>query len=317
MNKTTNLRAIEALENNDYDSSLLLFKQAVEESRNIQSLNNLAFLYISEGIRNQEGFWECGDLPAIELLRECTSLHPSSHFPYSLIGEAYLNLEQWQEAVRALEKAVSFDPSSPIAYYNLAIAFYQLHDVEKAAFYFSKAADKSELAKYAYAKCLIDLNQFNEAGRILDALIHETDDYVGDVEIAELYVEMKQYGQAVVFFEKSWDEYAKEPVWVDRYIYSLLKMGQHHRIETSVQQITDDNLKLIEEIQMDTSEDEHWSLVDREERIRELVAENNHFHQIQHRISVGYTPPMHFQPSVLSDCYWFGCKRHSHPEYSL
>lgn len=317
MNKTTNLRAIEALEDNDYDSSLLLFKQAVEESRNIQSLNNLAFLYISEGIRNEEGSWESGVLTAIELLRECTSLHPISHFPYSLLGEAYLNLEQWQDAVGALEKAVSFDPSSPIAYYNLAAAFYQLHDVEKAALYFFKAADKSELAKYAYAKCLIELNQFNEAGRILDALIHVTDDYVGDVEIAELYVEMKQYEQAVVYFEKSWDEYAKEPVWVERYIYCLLKKGHYHRIEMSVQQITHDNLKLIEEIQMDTSEDEHWTLADREERIHELVAENNHFHQIQHRISMGYSPPMHFQPSVLSDCYWFGCRRHNHSEYNL
>ncbi|MFC7680393.1 tetratricopeptide repeat protein [Paenibacillus sp. GCM10028914] len=317
MTITTNELAIEALENNDYDSSLHLFKQAVEESRNIQSLNNLAFLYISEGIRNEDRSWASGDLAAIELLRECISLNPISPFPYSLLGEAYLNLGRWQEATTVLEKAITFESPSPIAYHNLATAAYGLHDIEKAALYYSKAAETEtdEYAKYAYAKCLIELNQIDEAGQVLDELINETEDYIGDVEIAELYLEMKQYENAVVFFEKGWDQYAKEPVWVDRFLYSLLQTGQHHKAEKFVQEVVNDNLKLIEEIHEDTGDDENWTLADRHERILEIHTENDHFRTLVGRLATGYVPSMYFQTAILSDCYWFGCARHGHPEY--
>ena len=40
---TTNQLALEAIESNDYERALLLFQQAIRESRDVQSLHNLAF----------------------------------------------------------------------------------------------------------------------------------------------------------------------------------------------------------------------------------------------------------------------------------
>lgn len=314
MTHTTNQLAIKALENNDYDASLLLFKQAVEESRDIQSLNNLAYLYLSEGIRKEDGSWEDGEASAIKLLKECLTLTPASHFPYNMLGEAYLNLECWQEALDILEKSIALEPSTT-SYHNAAAAAYHLQNIEKAANYYAMAAETSEYAKYMYAYCLIKLNQFQEATRVLEELTQEIDDYIGDVEIADLYMEMKQYHLAVSFFEKGWSSYAKDPVWVDRFIYALIQTGQNSKAQESIDEIIRENIRLIEEIRTDTDDDENWTEADREERIQELLAENSYFQKAILNISYGTIPPLHVQTSVLSECYWFGCARHGNPEY--
>ena len=82
---TTNQLALEAIESNDYERALLLFQQAIRESRDVQSLHNLAFFYVHEGIRNDQGCWEAAEDLAIELLKECIELQPRSYFPYHLL----------------------------------------------------------------------------------------------------------------------------------------------------------------------------------------------------------------------------------------
>lgn len=46
----TNKKAIELLESNEYEEALNLFQMAVDECRNVQSLNNLAWIYRYEEI---------------------------------------------------------------------------------------------------------------------------------------------------------------------------------------------------------------------------------------------------------------------------
>ena len=55
----TNQKAIEMFEQNEYEEAMELFQQAVLESRNVQSLNNLAWMYLYE---------EDDDDKAIELI---------------------------------------------------------------------------------------------------------------------------------------------------------------------------------------------------------------------------------------------------------
>ncbi|WP_454192729.1 hypothetical protein [Paenibacillus sp. Marseille-Q7038] len=43
-----NQKAIEYFERNEYDLTLALFKEALNESRNVQSLTNLAWIYYHE-----------------------------------------------------------------------------------------------------------------------------------------------------------------------------------------------------------------------------------------------------------------------------
>ncbi|EPY14323.1 hypothetical protein PAAL66ix_03271 [Paenibacillus alvei A6-6i-x] len=89
---SANQKAIEYLESNEYDKSLDLFHEAVRESRNVQSLNNLAWIYLHE---------ECDKETALILIKEAIELNPSSHFPYNILGEIYVEKEMWQQAADA------------------------------------------------------------------------------------------------------------------------------------------------------------------------------------------------------------------------
>lgn len=308
---TTNQSAIEALENNDYEMALYLFKKALEESRDVQSLNNLAFLYVHEGIRDEHRSWEHGEPHAIELLKECISFKPKSHFPYNLLGEAYLNLNQWQDAFEILKKAIGIQ-STPEALHNLAVAAYHLNDVEQAAFYYAQAFGVNEYTKYGYAKSLIDTKQLDKAIRIIEELVIEEEDYVGDIEIADLYVEMGQFRLAVQYFEKGWSIYTKDPFWVNRFVYALMQNGQTIRAEELMNQVITENQNQIQEIKNEPDDD-----LDPRDNIQSLLADIENFKTIIKRISDGYIPPIHMQTTVLSNCYWFGCKRHGHPQYRM
>jgi len=76
-----NEKAIEMFEQNNYEEAMELFHRAVHESRDVQSLNNLAWMYSYE---------EENDEKALELIREVVKLNPSSYFPYKhLRGNLY------------------------------------------------------------------------------------------------------------------------------------------------------------------------------------------------------------------------------------
>jgi tetratricopeptide (TPR) repeat protein len=84
-----NEKAIEMFEQNKYEEAMELFQQAVHESRDVQSLNNLAWMYFYE---------EENDDKALELIREVVKLNPSSYFPYNILGDIYMKQEKWTEA---------------------------------------------------------------------------------------------------------------------------------------------------------------------------------------------------------------------------
>lgn len=85
----SNEKAIEMFEQNKYEEAMELFQQAVHESRDVQSLNNLAWMYFYE---------EENDDKALELIREVVKLNPSSYFPYNILGDIYMKQEKWTEA---------------------------------------------------------------------------------------------------------------------------------------------------------------------------------------------------------------------------
>lgn len=118
----TNQRALITLETNDYEEALKLFKLAVKESRNIQSLNNLAWFYIHE---------EEDDHAALPLITEAIDRNPNSPFPYLMLGEIHIRQKRWREAAEVLYRSIEIQ-SSREAYYNLGIAMYQLEDFEEA-----------------------------------------------------------------------------------------------------------------------------------------------------------------------------------------
>lgn len=300
-----NQKAIEYFECNEYDAALALFKEAVNESRNVQSLTNLAWIYYHE---------ESDTEIAQELVKEAISLNPVSHFPYNLLGEINVALEKWEDASNVLLKSIAIEPSKE-AYNNLAIAKYHLGELNEASALFLKSAEPSDYTMYSHIKCLIELNKVTEAKCKLDTFSESDDEFVGEVHVAELYFELQCFSDAVRWFEKSWNTYHKTSDWVCRYVYSLIKTNSWNRAVEIANECTQLKIKDIEE-ERAVQCNEDWTESDKVRYIKQLEDEKQEYENIINMISRGFVPPLNFSTSLSSSCYLFGCSRHNHPEYT-
>ncbi|MBT2656001.1 tetratricopeptide repeat protein [Bacillus sp. ISL-18] len=300
----TNQKAIEKFEQNEYEEAMELFQQAVHESRDVQSLNNLAWVYLYE---------EEDDDKALELIKEAVKMNPTSYFPYNILGEIHIRQEQWKEAKDALRKSISIQPSD-VAYHNLAVTYYKLGELEKASEFFSRGAGDSDNVMYSHIKCLIDLGRITEAKEKLDRFNKKADDFVGEIDVADLYIEMNCYKEAIHWFETGYKDYSKDPYWVRRFVYALLKTNNYSRMNQVIQEAIEEKGEEIEGAKKEEVE-ENWTEMDKKEFIEELIEENNQYKNMINLISSGYTPKLEFETYRTGACYLFGCKRHNHPGY--
>lgn len=299
-----NQEAIRLLEENDYEGSFKLFKKAVEESREVQSLNNLAWIYCYE---------EYKDDKAIPLLEEAISFNPSSYFPYNLLGEVYIRKEKWSIAKDVLQRSVNIHPSIN-GYNNLAVALYNLGELKEATEYFRLASKSSDYSMYSYVYCLINLGEAKLAKVQLATFSEEDDEFVGEIFVAELYLELGLFNEAAEWFEKAWKVYWKSPDWISRYIYTLIKIDEIDYANEKLREVIHEKL---EEIRVENEEecDEHWTELEKQEHIKELNDEKTEYEQLLQKILNGFKPEMDFDTSIKTGCYLFGCKRHNFPEY--
>ncbi|MFF2754466.1 tetratricopeptide repeat protein [Psychrobacillus sp. NPDC058041] len=300
----TNQKAIEIFEQNEYEEAMELFQQAVHESRDVQSLNNLAWMHLYE---------EEDDDKALELIKEAVKMNPSSYFPYNILGEIYIRQEQWKEAKEALRKSISIQISNE-AHHNLAVAYYNLGEFEEASEFFLQAAGDSDNTMYNHVKCLIDLGRTTEAKEKLDVFNEKSDDFVGEIDVADLYVELNCYKEAIQWFEKGYKEYGKSPYWIGRFVYALFKTNNFSRINEVIQEAIEEKEEVIEDVKKEEVE-ENWTENDKKELIEEYMGENDKYKKMIEFITSGYVPQLDFETYSTGACYLFGCKRHNHPEY--
>lgn len=299
-----NQQALELLEKNEYEDALRLFQKAVYESRDVQSLTNLAWIYYYE---------EEDDIKAMDLVEEAINMNSTSHFPYNLLAEIYIRQEKWTHAKDLLLQSISIFPSKT-AYNNLGVVNYHLGKITDASIYFHLASDKSDYALYSHVKCLIELGNGNDAKLTLDTFSEHDDEFVGAVEVANLYVELGCYPEAIKWFEKGWNDYWKQPNWISRYVYSLVKLNNTTRSHEILNEVINQKTDEIKEAYEEDCE-EHWSEKDKEDHIKELLDVQTEYKQILKQISSGYIPIMKFDTSIQTACYLFGCTRHNHAEY--
>lgn len=101
-NLSENAKALMLFEQNEYDAALALLKRLAEEQRDVQSLNNLAWMYLHEEEDRQT---------AKSLLLEVLSLNPQSYFPYNMLGEIALANGDLQLAETYLMKSLQLKHS--------------------------------------------------------------------------------------------------------------------------------------------------------------------------------------------------------------
>ncbi|WP_071395104.1 tetratricopeptide repeat protein [Bacillus tuaregi] len=299
----TNQRALDLFGKNEYVEALELFRKAVEESRYVQSLNNLAWMYSYE---------EEDDEKALELIKEAIQMNPSSYFPYNILGEIYMRQKKWKLASYALLKSISIQPSNE-AYHNLAVAKYYLGDLQTASDFFIRIAGNSDNVTYSHVKCLIELGKRIEAKEKLDVFNVDADEFVGEIEVADLYVELDCFKEAVYWFEKGWKKYWKDPYWVSRFIYALFNTKDIPRIHEVVHEAIEQIDEEIKDTHQECEED--WTENDKDTYIKQLLEEKNKYEKMVELIPSGYIPPIELEPTITGACYLFGCKQHSHSEY--
>ncbi|WP_148930595.1 hypothetical protein [Paenibacillus methanolicus] len=149
----------------------------------------------------------------------------------------------------------------------------------------------------------------------MDAFSENDDDFVGEVHVAELYVELQCFSEAVRWFEKSWNTYYKTPDWVSRYIYSLMKTNALNRAI----EIMNECIKLkTNDIQEENAVqcNENWTESEKASYIKQLEDDKQEYENFINMISNGFVPPLKFSTSLSSSCYLFGCSRHNHPEFN-
>lgn len=290
---------------NQYEEALQAFQLAVQESRDVQSLNNLAWMYYHE---------ESNSEIAEELLTEALLMNPQSYFPYNLLGEIYVERNEWKKAVETLLKGVAIT-STIEANNNLAVAYYHLGELKLASRFFRKGSKtNSDYASIGHTRCLIKLGKNEEAKNALEMFDEEDDEFVGSVEVAESYFELKDYATAELWYEKGWNEYYKQPIWVEGYIYALVKNNKAGIAEQRLQLAIEEKQAEIGDSKQDEC-NESWTESDKEWIIQRLTDELQQYQSLLERIESGYIPSTKFTTSLSTRCYLFGCMRHQHSEY--
>ncbi|WP_100372115.1 tetratricopeptide repeat protein [Bacillus sp. FJAT-45037] len=299
-----NKRAVRAFDRGDIEEALRLFQVAVNKNRTIQSLHNLAWFY---------GYEEEEYEKALALSLEAVMLRPTSYFPYNLLGELYMKLARYDEAIPVLEDSLQLH-SSKEATFNLAVSYYEVGKLEQATNYFQKAAGNSDYTFYLYVKCLIEGGRVSEAREKLALISEDASDFVGEGVVAALYLELGDYEQAVNWYNKSWDECAAGADYVARFAYALYQFNDTVRLDEIIETAVNEVEKQLE-VTKNMELGEGYSEIDRTEELRENENELAFLRELRSKLEYGFVPDFTIDLYVEGRCYLFGCTQHEHPEY--
>ena len=299
-----NKRALELFENNEYDEAFQLFKEASEVERGVQSLNNLAWMYLNE---------EEDKNVAKELLQEVLTFSPKSHFPYNMLGEIAVREGRFEEAKNYLKQALAICHSNE-AIHNLAIANFYLDEFKQAAKEFAQVAKDSDLVRLNEVVARIKTGEVVEAKAILDGWNDQADHYTGAIIVADVYMELPCYKDARRMFAKEWTKSINGPYIVSRYAYTLMQLGEIDECMKVINDAIVETDATILDVQQEPC-DEHWTEAEKLERLEELQAEKAELKALFQKLQAGFLPPFEYELYPTGGCYLFGCKQHGHKEY--
>ena len=299
-----NSRALMLFEQNEYKEAFALFKKVAKEAPSVQSLNNLAWIYL----REEEDMDE-----AERVLQQVLTFQPQSSFPYMMLGEISLFKQRYDQAKSYLQQALAFSGTEE-ATYNLAIAHYQLSEFKSAAEMFARCVGESGMTQLHEVVAWMHAGERDKAKALLDGWNEDAYDYTGAIEIADVYMELGCFAEAREQFKKEWSSYVHSPYLVGRFGYTLMQLGDMETCGTLVQvAIQQTNIEITEE--EDAEIDEHWSREDQKERIEELKAQKMKLETMFERLQNGFKPAFEYEMYPMGGCQLFGCIQHGNPEY--
>uniref|UniRef100_A0A663ES27 Tetratricopeptide repeat protein 21B n=1 Tax=Aquila chrysaetos chrysaetos TaxID=223781 RepID=A0A663ES27_AQUCH len=136
--------------------------------------------------------------------RELVEKLPSAH-TFLLLGDAYMNIQEPDEAIEVYEQALKKNPKDAALASKIGKALIKTHNYSKAISYYEAAlrSGQQNFLCYDLAELLMKLKQYEKAEKVLQqALDHEPDGRY-QVLLAKIYSKMEKIDEAIVSLQQA------------------------------------------------------------------------------------------------------------------
>lgn len=280
---------------------LLCAADILSEKDKARIYTNLAFLY--EDDYDEENCLRC--------LKEAVALNTDLPNAYDALGRLYLYHESNENAIVLFERACAL--SNELKYrYNYGTALFNIGNISKAKTIFEALLSedcKERRTLYAFGVCCIYMGEKAKALKIADKLaLEESDDYISDSEIADLYFLCDDYLKHTELYDKG--GYAFDANWLTPYFYSLKALNDKDTLEKKFVEAVSQNNYDIAQAQEEEL-DETYTESDKSEYIQKLHKEKQDIIKAYNDIKDNdYIPCLEIKLWLMCGCYLIDCPRH-------
>lgn len=296
--------ALMLFESNSYEAAFGLLKKLAYQTPSVQSLNNLAYMYLREEEKMEK---------AEELLQQVLTLQPQSAFPYNMLGEIALHNGAYTQAKVYLEQALAFEEQEGTLY-NLALAHFHVAEYKEAAHYFSRCRAMNGQVKLHEILARIYAGERAMAKDMLTNWQASDEDDVSAIEIADMYIELGCFLEAREQFEKEVLTTFLSPSSTARFAYMYQQLQDEASCRKLIAQMRAFTVAEIEEEEQTTYEDA-LSQQHQKERLHELRTYLHMYDSLFEQLKQGDVPPFEYDMYPYGGCQLFGCLLHGHAEY--
>ncbi|XP_042302110.1 tetratricopeptide repeat protein 21B isoform X2 [Sceloporus undulatus] len=196
-----------ALAQGDVEAALTMLRNITpEQTYYVQAKEKMAQIYL-EYRKDKKLYASC--------YRELVDKLPSSH-TFLLLGDAYMNVQEPEEAIEVYEQALKKNPRDGALARKIGNALVKTHNYSKAINYYEAAlkTGQQNFLSYDLAELLLKLNQYDKAEKVLQQVLdHESandlsslmEDIKYQVLLAKVYSKMERIEDAVVSLQQARD----------------------------------------------------------------------------------------------------------------
>ncbi|XP_053925201.1 tetratricopeptide repeat protein 21B isoform X2 [Cuculus canorus] len=194
-----------AIAQGDVEQALTMLRNIIpEQPYFIQAKEKMADIYLQYR-KDKKLYAAC--------YRDLVEKLPSAH-TFLLLGDAYMNIQEPDEAIEVYEQALKKNPKDPLLASKIGKALIKTHNYSKAISYYEAAlrSGQQNFLCYDLAELLMKLKQYERAEKVLQqALNHDPvneltslmEDGRYQVLLAKIYSKMEKIDEAIVSLQQA------------------------------------------------------------------------------------------------------------------
>lgn len=296
------------------EETLSQFENELTDDEKVRLYTNLAFFYKENGDEDKQ----------IASLEKAVNLKPNTPNAYDALAICLTTTagsisiaSDFNAALPLFEQAAKL--SDGFRYqHNYATSLYLAGRITNAKIVFEKLYhqdDSNTKAIYGLGVCNYYLGNTKIALDMANRLaIVDTDDEVGEFQIAELFYQCGDYANHNAMFDSCKIRYYYDISWLAPYFYCLKMLGKDSVLMQKHNEVVESKKEDIEDAKGEELGDS-YTVEDRNEYIaklqKELVDIEEAYHKIMHE---NYRPEVSPKLDFVYGCYLIDCPRHQRIE---